>query len=122
VHGEEHFANRYPVLRESTTKCHSVPLTCANGCLGCFVIGSKQPAAYSQEDLRLLSLGTDMIATALDNAINLLFKAYTRRLEGGDKQASTAVELYAIRRQDLFAVSDLETWVQRTVQLTWRQR
>jgi hypothetical protein len=51
-----------------------------------------------------------------------LFKAYTRRLEGGDKQASTAVELYSIRRQDLFAVSDLETWVQRTVQLTWRQR
>jgi hypothetical protein len=31
-------------------------------------------------------------------------------------------ELYSIRRQDLFAVIDLETWVQRTVQLTWRQR
>jgi formate hydrogenlyase transcriptional activator len=48
----------------------AVPLTCADGCLGCFVIGSKQPAAYSQDDLRFLSLVTDMIATALGNAIN----------------------------------------------------
>jgi formate hydrogenlyase transcriptional activator len=47
----------------------AVPLT-YDGCLGCFVIGSKQPAAYSQEDLRFLSLVTDMIATALDNATN----------------------------------------------------
>ena len=48
----------------------AAPLTCADGCLGCFVIGSKQPAAYSQEDLRFLSLITDMIATALDNVIS----------------------------------------------------
>jgi formate hydrogenlyase transcriptional activator len=48
----------------------AVPLTFADGCLGCFVIGSKQPAAYSQENLRLLSLVTDMIATVLGNAIN----------------------------------------------------
>ena len=47
----------------------AAPLTRADGCLGCFVIGSKQPAAYSQEDLRFLSLVTDMIATALDSAI-----------------------------------------------------
>jgi formate hydrogenlyase transcriptional activator len=47
----------------------AVPLT-YDGCLGCFVIGSKQPAAYSQEDLRFLSLVTNMIATALDNATN----------------------------------------------------
>jgi formate hydrogenlyase transcriptional activator len=46
----------------------AAPLTCDNGCLGCFFIGSKQPAAYSQEDLRFLSLVTGMIATALDNA------------------------------------------------------
>jgi formate hydrogenlyase transcriptional activator len=48
----------------------AAPLTCADGCLGCFVIGSKQPAAYSQEDIRFLSLVTDVIATAMDNAIN----------------------------------------------------
>jgi formate hydrogenlyase transcriptional activator len=48
----------------------AVPLTYTDGYLGCFVIGSKRPAAYSQEDLRFLSLVTDMIATALDNAIN----------------------------------------------------
>jgi formate hydrogenlyase transcriptional activator len=48
----------------------AAPLTSADGCLGCLVIGSKQPAAYSQEDLRFLSLVTDMIATALGNAIS----------------------------------------------------
>src|SRR3984885_7769385 len=46
----------------------AAPLTSADGCLGCLVIGSKQPAAYSQEDLRFLSPVTDVIATALDNA------------------------------------------------------
>ena len=48
----------------------AMPVTGANGCLGCFVIGSKQPAAYSQEDICFLSLVTDVIATAMDNAIN----------------------------------------------------
>jgi formate hydrogenlyase transcriptional activator len=56
----------------------AVPLTWADGCLGCFVIGSKRPAAYSQEDLRFLSLVTDMIATALDNATNFDFLRRTR--------------------------------------------
>ena len=55
---------------EGIQSLYAAPLTCADGCLGCVVIGSKQPAAYSQEDLRFLSLVTDMIATALDNAIN----------------------------------------------------
>jgi formate hydrogenlyase transcriptional activator len=48
----------------------AMPVTCANGCIDCFVIGSKQPAAYSQEDIRFLSLVTDVIATAMDNATN----------------------------------------------------
>jgi formate hydrogenlyase transcriptional activator len=47
----------------------AVPLTSADGCLGCLLVGSRLPAAYSQEDLRLLSLVTDMIPTALDHAI-----------------------------------------------------
>ena len=55
---------------EGIQSLYAAPLTCADGCLGCFFIGSKQPAAYSQEDLRLLSLLTDMIATVLDNAIS----------------------------------------------------
>jgi len=58
---------------EGIQSLYAAPLTSANGCLGCLgclVIGSKQPAAYSQEDLRFLSLVTDMIATALDNAIS----------------------------------------------------
>jgi formate hydrogenlyase transcriptional activator len=48
----------------------TAPLTCADGRPGSFVIGSKQRGAYSQEDLRFLSLVTDMIANALDNAIS----------------------------------------------------
>ena len=55
---------------EGIQSLYAAPLTCADGCLGCFAIGSKQPAAYSQEDLRFLSLVTDMIATVLDNAIS----------------------------------------------------
>jgi formate hydrogenlyase transcriptional activator len=55
---------------EGIQSLYAAPLTCADGCLGCFVVGSKQPAAYSQEDLRFLSLVTDMIATVLDNAIS----------------------------------------------------
>jgi formate hydrogenlyase transcriptional activator len=55
---------------EGIQSLYAAPLTCADGCLGCFFIGSKQPAAYSQEDLHLLSLLTDMIATVLDNAIS----------------------------------------------------
>jgi formate hydrogenlyase transcriptional activator len=47
----------------------TAPLICADGRPGSFVIGSRQCGAYSQEDLRFLSLVTDMIANALDNAI-----------------------------------------------------
>jgi formate hydrogenlyase transcriptional activator len=55
---------------EGLQSLYAAPLTCADGRLGCLVIGSKQPAAYSQEDLRFLSLVTDMIAASLDNAIS----------------------------------------------------
>jgi formate hydrogenlyase transcriptional activator len=47
----------------------TAPLICADGRPGSFVIGSRHCGAYSQEDLRFLSLVTDMIANALDNAI-----------------------------------------------------
>src|SRR3984957_7867809 len=55
---------------EGIQSLYAAPLTCADGCLGCFFIGSKQPAAYSQEDLHLLSLLAEMIAAVLDNAIS----------------------------------------------------
>jgi formate hydrogenlyase transcriptional activator len=58
------------LAREGIQSLCAVPLTYVQGCLGCAVIGSKQPAACSQEDVRFLSLVTDMFATALDNAIN----------------------------------------------------
>jgi formate hydrogenlyase transcriptional activator len=58
------------LARERIQSLCAAPLTCADGRPASFVIGSKQPGAYSQEDLRFLSLVTDMIATALDNAIS----------------------------------------------------
>ena len=68
----------------------AMPVICANGCLGSFVIGSKQPAAYSQEDIRFLSrYERDRACDGQRDQVRLL-EAYTRRLEGGERKASTA--------------------------------
>jgi formate hydrogenlyase transcriptional activator len=52
------------------------PLTCAHQRIGSFLIGSKQPDAYSEDEVRFLSLIADMIAPAVDDAIN--FAAFQR--------------------------------------------
>jgi formate hydrogenlyase transcriptional activator len=46
------------------------PLTYAHGGLGLFFIGSKRPDAYSEDEIRFLSLVTDMIASAVEDALN----------------------------------------------------
>jgi formate hydrogenlyase transcriptional activator len=46
------------------------PLTCAHRRIGCLLIGSKQSKAYSEDDVRFLSLATDMIASAVDDAVS----------------------------------------------------
>jgi formate hydrogenlyase transcriptional activator len=46
------------------------PLTCVQQRIGSFLIGSKQPEAYPEDELRFLSLIADMIASALDDAMN----------------------------------------------------
>jgi formate hydrogenlyase transcriptional activator len=46
------------------------PLMRADDCIGCFAIGSKVPAAFSEDEIYFISLVMGMIATALDNAVN----------------------------------------------------
>ena len=46
------------------------PLFCAQKRIGCLLIGSKQPEAYSNDEVRFLSLIADMIASALAGALN----------------------------------------------------
>jgi formate hydrogenlyase transcriptional activator len=47
------------------------PLTCAYQRIGCLFIGSKQPEAYSDNEVLFLSLIADMIASAVAGAMNL---------------------------------------------------
>ena len=48
----------------------ALPLICAHQRIGCLLIGSKQPEAYSNDEVRFLSLIADMVASALAGAIN----------------------------------------------------
>jgi formate hydrogenlyase transcriptional activator len=47
------------------------PLTCAHQRIGCLLIGSKQPEAYSDDEVLFLSLIADMTASAVAGAMNL---------------------------------------------------
>ena len=48
----------------------ALPLIYAHQPIGCLLIGSKQPEAYSDDEVRFLSLIADMVASALAGAIN----------------------------------------------------
>ena len=48
----------------------ALPLICAHQRIGCLLIGSKQPEAYCNDEVRFLSLIADMVASALAGAIN----------------------------------------------------
>ena len=48
----------------------ALPLICAHQPIGCLLIGSKQPEAYSNDEARFLCLIADMVASALAGAIN----------------------------------------------------
>ena len=48
----------------------ALPLICGHKRIGCLLIGSKQPEAYSNDEVRFLSLIADMVASALAGAIN----------------------------------------------------
>jgi formate hydrogenlyase transcriptional activator len=48
-----------------------LPLTTAHRRLGCMIVGSGQPDAYSQEEIHFLSLIANQVAVAMDDALNL---------------------------------------------------
>jgi formate hydrogenlyase transcriptional activator len=48
----------------------TLPLTTAHRRIGCLGFGSKHPGAYSQEEMRFLSLVADQVALAIDDAVN----------------------------------------------------
>jgi formate hydrogenlyase transcriptional activator len=55
---------------EGLRSLYAFPLTCVHQRIGCLFIGSKRPDAYSEDDVRFLSLIAGMIASAVDDAIN----------------------------------------------------
>jgi formate hydrogenlyase transcriptional activator len=47
-----------------------LPLTTAHRRLGCLIIGSQHPAAYSREEVHFLSLVASQVSVAMDDALN----------------------------------------------------
>ncbi len=48
-----------------------LPLTTAHRRLGCLIVGSGRPDAYSQDEVHFLSLIANQVAVAMDDALNL---------------------------------------------------
>jgi formate hydrogenlyase transcriptional activator len=71
---------RFPPLMEfiNSQGTHSIcalPLTTSQHRLGALSLGSEKPDAYSKEEVRFLTLVADIVALAVDNALN--FEALT---------------------------------------------
>ncbi len=72
VDKETRFPRLHGILKEYGIRSHlTFPLTTAHRRLGTFAVGSDQPDAYSEEDVRFLSLVADQIAVAIDDALHL---------------------------------------------------
>ena len=59
------------LLRQGIRSTCAVPLTTPHRRLGALGFGSRLPAAYSEEETRLLWLVADVVALAIDDALNL---------------------------------------------------
>jgi formate hydrogenlyase transcriptional activator len=59
------------LTEDGTCSLCALPLICAHQRISCLLIGSKQPEAYSNDEVRFLSLIADMVASALAGALNL---------------------------------------------------
>ncbi|MGA2103387.1 MAG: GAF domain-containing protein, partial [Candidatus Sulfotelmatobacter sp.] len=72
VDKESRFPRLHGILKEYGIRSHlTFPLTTAHRRLGTFAVGSDQPDAYSEEDVRFLALVADQIAVAIDDALHL---------------------------------------------------
>jgi formate hydrogenlyase transcriptional activator len=63
------------------------PLRDGPDCLGCFLVGSKLPAAYSENEIRFLSLITGMIASAVNDVAK-----FDTLMHGQDSLSNLRVE------------------------------
>ena len=71
VDKETRFPRLHGILKEYGIRSHlTFPLTTAHGRLGTFAVGSDQPDAYSEDDIRFLGLVADQIAVAIDDALH----------------------------------------------------
>ena len=71
VDKESRFPRLHGILKEYGIRSHlTFPLTTAHRRLGTFAVGSDHPDAYSDEDVRFLSLVADQIAVAIDDALH----------------------------------------------------
>ena len=59
------------LIRQGIQSTCAVPLTTPHRRLGALGFGSRQPAAYSEEETRLFWLVADVVALAIDDALNL---------------------------------------------------
>jgi formate hydrogenlyase transcriptional activator len=59
------------LTEDGTCSLCALPLICAHQRISCLLIGSKQPEAYSNDEVRFLSLIADVVASALAGALNL---------------------------------------------------
>jgi formate hydrogenlyase transcriptional activator len=82
------------LAEEGLQSLYAFPLTCARHGIGCFFIGSKETEAYSEDEIRFLSLITDMIASAFHDAVNFeaLQKAQ-KELQGEKDRLQLLLEL-----------------------------
>ena len=59
------------LIRQGIQSTCAVPLTTPHRRLGALGFGSRQPAGYSEEETRLLWMVADVVALAIDDALNL---------------------------------------------------
>src|SRR5919198_3579830 len=86
---------RFPRMMEQLKKLGiqsacALPLSTAHRRLGSLVIGSEHPNAYSGEEVRFLSLVADIVALAVDDALN--FEA-SRRAQGESQRERDRLKL-----------------------------
>jgi formate hydrogenlyase transcriptional activator len=106
VWGETRFSYTVEQLRNfGMQSACALPLSTAHRRLGCLVIASQRLDAYSEDEVRFLSLVADQIALAMDDAIN--FQASRRaeeRLDLRDLLRVIAANLRRVMQSDAVSI------------------
>ncbi len=81
-----------------------LPLTTAHRRLGCLIVGSGQPDAYSDEEVHFLSLIANQVAVAMDDALN--FEA-SQRAQGELQREKDRLKLLLDLNNSVVSILDL---------------